>query len=154
QHHEEAASGRVLSARYDHWPNLCIQEEIDAVILMKSFDPSFVIRNNVLLKEDQALLLLSVAMGLHGVVILKLALDHVPPTLSKTMRRSSRNHCWVSFSGFLEAYKEAFSAEVQKFTDCLSGGKWSLLFCTGYCMQQHAIYAKVGKAGVSNNTLC
>ena len=84
KHHEE--SGRVLSARYDHWPNLCIQEEIDAAIsILKSFDPSFVIRNNVLLKEDQALLFLSVAMGLHGEVILKLALDHVPPTLSKTM---------------------------------------------------------------------
>lgn len=88
KHHEE--SGRVLSARYDHWPNLCIQEEIDAAIsILKSFDPSFVIRNNVLLKEDQALLLLSVAMGLHGEVILKLALDHVPPTLSKTMWGSS-----------------------------------------------------------------
>ena len=95
KHHEE--SGRVLSARYDHWPNLCIQEEIDAAIsILKSFDPSFVIRNNVLLKEDQALLLLSVAMGLHGEVILKLALDHVPPTLSKTMRGSSVL-IWFSF---------------------------------------------------------
>ena len=67
-----------------------IQEEIDAVISkLKSLDPSFVMRNNVFLKEDQALLLLSATMGLHGVVILKLALDHVPPTLSKTMRGSS-----------------------------------------------------------------
>ena len=62
-----------------------IQEEINAAISkLKSLDPSFVMRNNVFLKEDQALLLLSATMGLHGVVILKLALDHVPPTLSKT----------------------------------------------------------------------
>ena len=67
-----------------------IQEEIDAAISkLKSLDPSFVMRNNVFLKEDQALLFLSATMGLHGVVILKLALDHVPPTLSKTMRGSS-----------------------------------------------------------------
>ena len=82
----------MLSARFDHTPNRrkkahprgdrCSNFKIE------EFGPLFR-DEKVFLREDQALLLLSATMGLHDVVILKLALDHVPPTLSKTMRGSS-----------------------------------------------------------------
>ena len=75
----------MLSARFDHTPNRrkkahprgdrCSNFKIE------EFGP--------LLRDEKQRFLEGRPMGLHGVVILKLALDHVPPTLSKTMRGSS-----------------------------------------------------------------
>ena len=41
-----------------------------------------------------------------------------------------RNHSWVSFSGFSEAYNEVFSQEVEKFREFVSdiSGKHNLVF--------------------------
>ena len=57
-----------------------IQEELDGIFKnLKRLDPSSILKNNVTINEDQAFLLPSSQMSFHGVVILlKLALDHVP----------------------------------------------------------------------------
>ena len=45
--------------------------------------------NNLTLTEDQALLLLSSKLSFYGVLILKLALNHVPVTYRSTQRGTS-----------------------------------------------------------------
>lgn len=57
------------------------QEELDALFAkLKSWNITEIIQSNVTLTEDQALLLISSKLSFYGVVILKLALNHVPVT--------------------------------------------------------------------------
>lgn len=66
------------------------QEELDALFAkLKSWNITEIIQSNVTLTEDQALLLISSKLSFYGVVILKLALNHVPVTYSATLRGSS-----------------------------------------------------------------
>lgn len=76
---EEVASGLVLLARCDRQPSAKkkrIQEGIDGKFSkLNHLDPSLILKNNISLNEDQALLLLSWWMSLHSVVIFNLAFD-------------------------------------------------------------------------------
>lgn len=56
---------------------------------MKRLNPSWILKNNVGINEDQALFLLSSQMSFCGVVYLKLALDDVPSSYSATTRGTS-----------------------------------------------------------------
>ena len=60
-----------------------------------------------------------------------------------------RNHCWVSFNGFLEAYNEVFSRKVPSLLTAYQVGN-GVFFCTGYCMRQHRVQVEcvcVGEGG-------
>ena len=55
-----------------------VQDELEDIFLkLKRFDSPWILKNNLGINEDQALLLLSSQMSFYGVVNLKLALDHV-----------------------------------------------------------------------------
>ena len=67
-----------------------VQEKIEATFAkLKSWNIADFTKNNVALTEDQALLLISSKLTLYGVLVLKLALNHVPVTYSVTLRGTS-----------------------------------------------------------------
>lgn len=72
-----------------------IQEELDNIFSkLKCLEPSSFLKNDIPVDEDKALLLLSSRMSFTGVLILKLALDHVPRTYSATARGTSTPICF------------------------------------------------------------
>ena len=67
------------------------QDEINATCdkLKSLWNPADFNENNLTLNEDQALLLISSKLSFFGVLILKLALNHVPVTYRTTQRGTS-----------------------------------------------------------------
>ena len=67
-----------------------VQDELEDIFLkLKCLDSSWILKNNMAINEDQALLLLSSKISFYGVVNFKLALDHVPSSYSATTRGTS-----------------------------------------------------------------
>lgn len=67
-----------------------VQEELDAVFSrLKSWDLAELVANNIAVSEDQAMQLISAKLSVHGLLSLKLALDHVPRTYSAKTRGTS-----------------------------------------------------------------
>ena len=66
-----------------------VQDELEDIFLkLKCLDSSWILKNNVAINEDKALLWLSSQIS-YGVVNLELALDHVPSSYSATTRGTS-----------------------------------------------------------------
>ena len=67
------------------------QDEVNATFdkLKSLWNPDDFNANNLTLTEDQALLLISSKLSFYGVLVLKLALNHVPVTYRTTLRGTS-----------------------------------------------------------------
>ena len=88
--------------------------------LKSLWNPADFSKNNLILNEDQALLLISSKLSFFSVLILKLALNHVPVTYRTTQRGTSTPICYTLVAAIMN--KKGFSVspcDVQKYAEVL-----------------------------------
>ena len=107
------------------------QDDIDATFdkLKSLWNPADF--NDLTLTEDQALLLISSKLSFFGVLVLKLALNHVPVTYRTTIRGTSTPICYSLVAAIMS--KKGFSVspcDVQKYAEVLERFCQNFLFST------------------------